>query len=235
MTTHITQEQAWGLLLKTAPSGSLNKAALHALCNAAIQHYIYSQQAPSTAGEPTHQGENYEQQVRSQMDAVGGQQPMEGAGSGGNSNPAVLVSNIEALLALDAARALVPHGIGGHARSLLKSAAALLQSPALPDHIPDAGKMVAALPVGEPLTGEQIKDVFQSLRSFRSYACTAPQIEFARAILAAASSQPVREPLTPERLHAIWSSLGGFTVNHSFATIARAIEAAHGITKKGAP
>lgn len=37
-----------------------------------------------------------------------------------------LCGSIEALLSLDAAGALVPHGIGGHARTLLKSAAARL-------------------------------------------------------------------------------------------------------------
>jgi len=34
-----------------------------------------------------------------------------------------LIACIEALLRLDAAGALVPHGIGGHARTLLESAA----------------------------------------------------------------------------------------------------------------
>jgi len=87
---------------------------------------------PRMARERAHQGENHEQQVRPEMGAVGGQQSMESSGSGRNSNPTVLVSNIEALLALDAAGALVPHGIGGHARSLLKSAAALLSTPAPP-------------------------------------------------------------------------------------------------------
>ena len=40
-----------------------------------------------------------------------------------------LVSSIEALLSLDADGALVPHGIGGHARDLLSAAAARLTSP----------------------------------------------------------------------------------------------------------
>jgi hypothetical protein len=40
-----------------------------------------------------------------------------------------LCSCIEALLELDAANALVPHGVGGHARGLLASAAARLRAP----------------------------------------------------------------------------------------------------------
>lgn len=39
---------------------------------------------------------------------------------------AALVSSIKALLALDADGALVPHGIGGHARGLLEAAACRL-------------------------------------------------------------------------------------------------------------
>lgn len=39
-----------------------------------------------------------------------------------------LVSSIEALLSLDAAGALVPHGIGGHARDLLSAAAVRLSA-----------------------------------------------------------------------------------------------------------
>lgn len=41
---------------------------------------------------------------------------------------AALVASIRALLDLDAAGVLVPHGIGGHARGLLASAAARLGS-----------------------------------------------------------------------------------------------------------
>ena len=39
-----------------------------------------------------------------------------------------LISSIEALLSLDAEGALVPHGIGGHARDLLSSAAVRLSA-----------------------------------------------------------------------------------------------------------
>ena len=63
-------------------------------------------------------GGNCEQQIRPQMDAVGGQQSMESAVSSGRN----LVNNIAALLSLDAANALVPHGIGGHAKKLLEAA-----------------------------------------------------------------------------------------------------------------
>jgi hypothetical protein len=43
-----------------------------------------------------------------------------------NGDNAALCRSIEALLALDAAKALVPHGVGGHARSLLSAAMARL-------------------------------------------------------------------------------------------------------------
>jgi len=39
-----------------------------------------------------------------------------------------LIANIKTLLSLDAANALVPHGIGGRARTLLKAAADALQA-----------------------------------------------------------------------------------------------------------
>lgn len=39
-----------------------------------------------------------------------------------------LISSIKALLSLDAAGALVPHGVGGHGRKLLESAAVRLES-----------------------------------------------------------------------------------------------------------
>jgi hypothetical protein len=48
------------------------------------------------------------------------------AGDNFNGDDAALVASIEALLALDERGVLVPHGIGGHARTLLRSAAARL-------------------------------------------------------------------------------------------------------------
>ena len=44
-----------------------------------------------------------------------------------NGNDRKLLGSIDALLKLDADGALVPHGIGGHARTLLNAAAARLQ------------------------------------------------------------------------------------------------------------
>lgn len=43
-----------------------------------------------------------------------------------NGDNAKLVSAIEALLALDASGSLVPHGVGGHARTMLEAAAVRL-------------------------------------------------------------------------------------------------------------
>lgn len=45
---------------------------------------------------------------------------------------AALIRNIDALLELDAAGALVPHGVGGHARGLLEAASVRLAAPAQP-------------------------------------------------------------------------------------------------------
>lgn len=113
-----------------------------------------------------------------------------------------------------------------HARDVVERAAALLQS--------------TALPVGE-LTDEQISEIWEShvIPVFGRNGIN--PIVFARKLLAAASSQPVREPLGPwnsrqvERmyrnspeLHKDVKTLAAFT------RVARAIEAAHGITKKGA-
>lgn len=44
-----------------------------------------------------------------------------------NGDNAMLVRSIDALLDLDAAGALVPHGVGGHARTLLSASAARLK------------------------------------------------------------------------------------------------------------
>lgn len=118
------------------------------------------QAATSAAGGATgdQQGENDEQQVRSEVDAVGGRQPMEGTGTLWDPGHAAdvlgdcvrrpdeahfrgdnraLVSSIVALLGLDKDGALVPHGIGGHGRALLAASAVRLaalaaQSPAVP-------------------------------------------------------------------------------------------------------
>jgi hypothetical protein len=45
-----------------------------------------------------------------------------------NGDNEKLVSCIEALLALDAAGALTPHGVGGHARQLLSAAAVRIEA-----------------------------------------------------------------------------------------------------------
>ena len=94
----------------------------------------------------------------------------------------------------------------------MRHAAALLQS--------------AAMPVGE-LTDEQIDTIAGGKVDYFD------RRVFARAILAAASSQPVREPLTDAEIVPHGRRLG--LVNADSIALARAIEAAHGITKKGAP
>lgn len=49
-------------------------------------------------------------------------------------------------------------------------------------------------------------------------------------------SQPVREPLTDDQMWELWNSQGDDAMEQAASiTFARAIEAAHGITKKGAP
>jgi hypothetical protein len=59
--------------------------------------------------------------------------PQAGSGvtdDGFRGDSAALCASIAALLSLDESGALAPHGIGGHARTLLKSAAARLATPA---------------------------------------------------------------------------------------------------------
>lgn len=56
-----------------------------------------------------------------------------------------LVRNIVALLELDADGALVPHGVGGHARGLLSAAAARLAAAPQAPAAPDDAEMLAAL------------------------------------------------------------------------------------------
>jgi len=110
-----------------------------------------------------------------------------------------------------------------------RATAALLQST---DHIAEPRKMVAALPVGE-LT-DAINAYGRACRRDGSPAWESEEGQALRAILAAARTQPVREPLPIERLREIERN----QVYNNTATLidfARAIEAAHGITKKGAP
>jgi len=59
-------------------------------------------------------------------------EPVKVPGDQFRGDNAALVSNIRALLDLDAKGALVPHGVGGHARALLSAAAARLGQPAQP-------------------------------------------------------------------------------------------------------
>lgn len=62
-----------------------------------------------------------------------------GSFSGGNT---ALVAAMVALLKLDAAGALVPHGIGGHARALLTAAASRLAEPVQPESGPSDREML---------------------------------------------------------------------------------------------
>lgn len=89
--------------------------------------------------------------------------------------------------------------------------AALLQS--TPGHIGDANKMVAAMPVGE-LTDEQILDKAQIVGGLFDKLALSFQaddvLSFARAILAAASSQPPNDPEDLYwKLHSLSKSMEG--------------------------
>ena len=66
-------------------------------------------------------------------------------------NNTELIANINALLSIDAAGALVPHGLGGHAKTLLKAAADALE---------------AAQPAGEPLAWCQLSIGGKSIAYF---------------------------------------------------------------------
>ncbi|OYQ41056.1 hypothetical protein CHU94_08060 [Rhodoferax sp. TH121] len=128
----------------------------------------------------------------------------------------------------------------------MRHAAALLSAPALP---PESGNLCAncaadgkcmkrqalchangtAMPVGE-LTDEQAIKLYREAQD-QGITGVHPGIYIARAILAAASTQPVREPLTDEELDLICEK--ALFCRISFQQFARSIEAAHGITKKG--
>lgn len=60
-----------------------------------------------------------------------------------------LVQCINSLLAMDAQGVMAPHGIGGHARTLLSSAASRLSGTPSPDHIADAGKVAKEWPAAD--------------------------------------------------------------------------------------
>ena len=53
--------------------------------------------------------------------------PPSGFNDGFSGDTASLISNMRALVELDERNALAPHGIGGHARTLLKAAASRLE------------------------------------------------------------------------------------------------------------
>jgi hypothetical protein len=79
-------------------------------------------------------------------------------GDGFNGDTPHLISCIQALLDLDAAKALAPHGIGGHARALLTAAAARLATPiAAPAGQPATSSEAAPAPVAT-LTDEELAD-----------------------------------------------------------------------------
>ena len=132
---------------------------------------------------------------------------------------------------------------------ILESFDALLQSTA--DHIPDAGKMVAALPVGE-LTLEQITRIYDRYGGDMVNCTRAIERELAAArsqptteeSSVVAGAQPVREPLTPDTHYQEWKHGCDSMCTNITLWIDRCphcgkprpvVEAAHGITKKGAP
>jgi len=105
------------------------------------KHQGLAEELRELDSQPT-KGDQHEQQTRPEMDAVGGRQPVEGASPVFTGNSADLVSSITALLALDADCALVPHGIGGHARTLLTAAAKALEEQPSPVWVGEPEKAV---------------------------------------------------------------------------------------------
>jgi hypothetical protein len=92
----------------------------------------------------------------------------------------------------------------------------------------------------DTLTDEQIDEVHRSMWGKSDSTLN----DFARAILAAASSQPVREPLTPDTHYQEWKHGCESMCTNITLWLDRCphcgkprpvVEAAHGITKKGAP
>lgn len=57
----------------------------------------------------------------------------------------LLIQSIDSLLEMDAKGILVPHGIGGHARTLLRAAKASILSRPAPVQVPDGWKLVPVI------------------------------------------------------------------------------------------
>jgi hypothetical protein len=79
-----------------------------------------------------------------------------------NGDDAKLVSCIEALLSLDAKNALVPHGIGGHARGLLSSAMHRLAARLQPARVPEGWRFETSDGEYIYVTGPGVRDSVNS-------------------------------------------------------------------------
>lgn len=110
------------MLAADAPKKSMAKCT----CDPHVD--LCAQCAPPSPDAQPNEVKN--EQIRSEVDAVGRQQSEEIYSDSDldcfRGDAAALVAAMVALLKLDAAGALVPHGIGGHARTLLQAAVARL-------------------------------------------------------------------------------------------------------------
>ena len=138
-------------------------------------------------------GDQDGQQLRPEIHSVGGQQPVEGAGvstgGGFSGSRANLVACITALLSLDAAGALIPHGIGGHARTLLEAAAKELQAQPTPP-VGQAAETCPTCGASEPYSGS-----CGTSDSYTKALCKRKQQAAAQAQAAAG-----QRPLVPEHI-----------------------------------
>lgn len=117
----------------------------------------------------------------------------EPVGDGFKGDNQQLIACINALLDLDAAGALIPHGIGGHARSLLAACAARLNSqPAIPPGFSREGLESVAEGLDwyekEVRVGNVTGEGYDLIESTTAYAA-----RFIRAMLAAAPDTPKGE------------------------------------------
>lgn len=227
------------------------------------------------ADAPTNQGENHVQQVRPEVATVGGRQPLEsdwhyssahiahvlgdsarpieGDFQGDNN---ALVSNIVALLGLDKDGALVPHGIGGHARCLLAAAAVRLSATPSPPVAAAPATPVAPtgwvtmwptprMPGYEPVYTHGSKkpsygpELDALLDVQPVYAAAQPQPQPAQPLTGTAAK--VRAPLSDAQIEKLREAT--FSTNNPFCpcdsrTMRKAVwaaERAHGITAPSTP
>lgn len=100
-----------------------------------------------------------------------------------NGDNAKLIDAIESMLDLDAKGALVPHGVGGHARTMLAAAAVRLAASPAADSQDERAAFIKAYAAAKPASAHQARDVFD--QDWHSKQMWSAGIAYARAASAA--------------------------------------------------